>query len=124
MIVDTLTALRPDIILYSTPAEAAKAAAAIEQKFRAKIGTDGEEGGVEGGDDSDEEEIGIVDRGSQEDLDEEEEDDGEVREGEWERDIILFSQNEPDDGEDGESDLAEMDTFGDDVKNWFTCSLT
>ena len=38
------------------------------------MGTDGEEGGVEGGDDSDEKEVGVMDCGSREDLDEEEED--------------------------------------------------
>ena len=77
MVTDTLLAIQPNLILYSTPMEAAEAAAEIEQKFRSKYSETGDEG--EGGEESDEEEEGgLLEGGSQEDYEEEEEEEEEV----------------------------------------------
>ena len=38
LVADTLEALRPDLVIYSTPQEAYEAAAELEKKYRDKIG--------------------------------------------------------------------------------------
>lgn len=100
MVTDTLLAIQPNLILYSTPMEAAEAAGEIEKKFRSKFSETGDEG--EGGEESDEEEEGgLLEGGSQEDYEEEEEEEEEVED------------DEEEEGDEDENQIIGQDEFED-----------